>query len=296
MERREGVAEGAVRPMQTILSDFSDTKLVKAAIKANWENYHYCLGRSPTVELSIGRYLTWLITNMPDHFMNLVVCTELPAEGFNEIIESALTHFKSLNIRKLSWLAREGLPALEIKRHLEAHGLIFSESFSVEMAADLTTLNEDVKLPNELRIITVDGGTMLKKWIHVASVGFGVPSKLESIWYDFFEMAACDLPFQTYLALLDGKPVATSQLFTSAGVAGIYNVTCLPEARRQGIGAAITLAPLVAAREMTYRIGILQASSLGYNVYRRLGFQDFGKLSVYLWEQDTRNQEDTLSS
>lgn len=296
MERWKGAVESAVIPMQYILSDLSDTTLVKATIKANWENYHYCLGRSPTVELSIGRYLTWLITNMPDHFMNLVVCTELPAEGFDEIIETALTHFKSLNIRKLSWLAREGLPAREVKKHLEAHGLTFSESFSVEMAADLTTLNEDVKLPDDLRIITVDDGAMLKKWIHVASVGFGVPRELESVWYDFFEMAACDLPFRTYLALLNGEPVATSQLFTSAGVAGIYNVTCLPEARRQGIGAAITLAPLLAAREMTYRIGTLQASSMGYNVYRRLGFQDFGKLSVYLWEQNGRNQEDTLAS
>jgi hypothetical protein len=26
---------------------------------------------------------------------------------------------------------------------------------------------------------------------------------------------------------------------------------------------------------------------MGYNVYRRIGFQDFGKLSLYLWEQQT---------
>jgi len=273
--------------MLEILRDFSDTKLVKTAIKANWENYHYCLGRSPSVELSIGKYLTWLITTMPDHFMNLVVCTELPSEGIDELIESALTHFRSLNIKKLSWLVREGVPAIELKKHLEAHSLTFRESFAVEMAVDLTTLKENVSIPNNLTTIAVEDGTILKQWIHVASVGFGVPIEVEQIWYDFFAQAACDLPFRTYLALLDGKPVATSQLFTSAGVAGIYNVTCLPEARGQGIGAAITLAPLLEARKMGYGVGILQASSMGYNVYRRLGFQDFGKLSVYLWEQDT---------
>jgi predicted N-acetyltransferase YhbS len=85
---------------------------------------------------------------------------------------------------------------------------------------------------------------------------------------------------------LNGRPVATSQLFLSAGVAGIYNVTCLPEARGQGIGAAITLAPSLAARGMGYRVAILQASDLGYPVYRRLGFQDFGERSIYLWEND----------
>jgi ribosomal protein S18 acetylase RimI-like enzyme len=86
---------------------------------------------------------------------------------------------------------------------------------------------------------------------------------------------------RTYLALLDGQPVATSQLLLPAGVAGIYNVTCLPEARGQGIGAAVTLAPLVEARRRGYGVAVLQASDLGYSVYRRLGFRDYGRLMEY---------------
>ena len=271
--------------MRDILADLSDTKLVKTVIKANWENYHYCQGRSPTVELSVGRYLTWFVTKMPDHFMNLVVCTELPSEGIDHLIENALTHFKSLNIRRLSWLIQEQVPTKEIKKQLEAHGLTCRASFATEMAADLRNLAEKSAVPDGLQITTVENEEMLRNWIHVASIGFGIPRDVENIWYEFFAYAACDRPFQTYLALLNGKPVGTSQLFTSAGVAGIYNVTCLPEARGQGIGTAITLAPLLEAREMGYRVGILQASSMGRRVYNRLGFQDFGKLSVYLWEQ-----------
>lgn len=273
--------------MQDILSDFSATELVKASIKANWENYHYCLGRSPSVELSIGRYLTWLITNMPDHFMNLVVCTQLPSEGIDELIGSALDHFRSLNIKKLSWLAREGVAATEIKKYLVAHGLTFSESFATEMAANLKSLPDKSPTPSDLKILPVVAGKTLRQWIHVASIGFGVREEFEKVWYDFFVDAVFDTRFRTYLAVLNGQPVGTSQLFLSAGVAGIYNVTCIPEARGQGIGAAITLAPLLKAREMEYQVAILQASRLGYNIYRRLGFQDFGKLSVYLWEQKT---------
>jgi GNAT superfamily N-acetyltransferase len=271
--------------MRDIVADLSNTKLVKTVIKANWENYHYCLGRSPTVELSVGRYLTWFVTDMPDHFMNLVVCTELPSEGIDRLIENALTHFKSLNIKRLSWLIQEQVPPNEIKNQLEAQGLSFRESFATEMAIDLLSLPENTQIPNGLRIATVNDDEMLRQWIHVASIGFGIAQDVENIWYEFFAEAACDRPFRTYLALLNDEPVATSQLFTSAGVAGIYNVTCLPEARGQGIGAAITLAPLLAAREMGYRVGILQASSMGRRVYKRLGFQEFGKLSLYLWEQ-----------
>jgi hypothetical protein len=272
--------------MENILVDFSATELVKKAIKTNWENYHYCLARSPSVELSIGRYLTWFVTNMPDHFMNLVVCTDLPDDGIHELIGSTLAHFRSLNIRKLTWLAEEGVPATEIKNQLLAHGSTFSESFSREMAADLMALPEDLPFPTNLKILPVENGEILQHWIHIASIGFDVPEEYEKVWYDFFVEAVFDLPFRSYLALLNGQPVATSQLFLSAGVAGIYNVTCIPEARGQGIGAAITLAPSMAAREMGYQVGILQASDLGARVYRRLGFQDFGKRSIFLWENN----------
>ena len=272
--------------MKNILTELSGRKSVKSAIKANWEAYHYCLAQSPSVELSIGRYLTWLITNLPDHFMNLVVCNQLPSEGVDDLIENALIHFQSMNIRKLSWLTRAGMSSAKINRILLAHGLKFKGSFATEMAVELSLVPDDLPTHPGLRIVPVDDERTLKQWIHVASMGFGIGEKFERVWYDFFVDAIFDARFQTYLALLDGKPVATSQLFLSEDVAGIYDVTCIPEARGQGIGSAVTLAPLLRAREMGYRIGILQASQTGYNMYRRLGFQDFGKLSLYLWEND----------
>jgi hypothetical protein len=225
---------------------------------------------------------------MPDHFMNLVVCTQLPEEGIDELIGNALSHFRELNIRRLSWLAKEGAPAMEIKKHLISHGLKFRESFATEMAIDLTTFASRLPMPAGLTVVPVEDDETLKQWIHVASIGFGVPKDIQEVWFKFFTYAACTLPFRTYLALLNGKPVATSQLFISAGVAGIYNVTCIPEARGQGIGAAITSAPLLEAQMMGYQVGILQASSMGYKVYKRLGFEDFGKLSLYLWESEIR--------
>src|ERR1041385_6004276 len=178
--------------MQNILSDLSDEPLVKKMIKTNWENYHYCLGRSPNVELSIGRYLTWFITNMPDHFMNLVVCTDLPSRGAEELIENALNHFRTLSIGKVTWLAEEGVPALEIKNYLIMHGLTYAESYSTDMAVDLSCLPEKLPVPTGLEIIPVEDEKTLQLWIHTASIGFGVPEEYERIWYDFFVEAVFD--------------------------------------------------------------------------------------------------------
>jgi len=272
--------------MNNILTHFSERHSVKSAIRENWEAYHYCLAQSPNVELSVGRYLTWLITDLPDHFMNLVVCNQLPPEGIDDLIENALAHFRSMNIKRLSWLTQVGVPFAGLNEVLHAHGLKFRGSFATEMAIDLAPLPDCLPAHPDLRIVPVDNEYALRQWIHIASIGFKISEEFEQVWHDIFVDTISDARFQTYLAVLNGKPVGTSQLFLSEGAAGIYNVTCIPEARGQGIGSAVTLAPLLEARHMGYRIGILQASKEGYNVYRRLGFQDFGHLSLYLWEND----------
>ncbi len=81
------------------------------------------------------------------------------------------------------------------------------------------------------------------------------------------------MPYVNYMAYLDGTPIGTSTVYYGAGVAGIYNVAVAPEARGRGIGGALTLQPLLDARRMGYRAGILQATKMGFPVYQGLGFE-----------------------
>jgi predicted acetyltransferase len=88
--------------------------------------------------------------------------------------------------------------------------------------------------------------------------------------------------WQHYIGLLNGQPVSWASVFYATGVAGVNAVGTLPEARRQGIGSAITLRRLLEARERGYRVGVLQSSRMGYNLYRRLGFQACFKIKTYV--------------
>jgi GNAT superfamily N-acetyltransferase len=75
-------------------------------------------------------------------------------------------------------------------------------------------------------------------------------------------------------------------LFNGGGVASVYAVGAVPAARGKGIGAAITLRPLLEAREMGYRHAVLFSTEMGYRVYQRIGFRDCGvRINRYLWRK-----------
>jgi predicted acetyltransferase len=81
---------------------------------------------------------------------------------------------------------------------------------------------------------------------------------------------------------VEGRVVATSRISIGAGVAGLYAISTLPAHRGHGYGRAMTIAALRAARTLGYRIGVLQASDLGYGVYKRLGFRDLFSYGVFV--------------
>ena len=115
--------------MQSILSDFSAPALV-SDIQANWADSYTYFGRSSSAELSVGSHLTWLLTGIPDAFLNVVFRTHLPSRGIDELIDEALAHFRLRNVRKLSWWAECRIPRTALEMCLVRFGLIFKEGGS----------------------------------------------------------------------------------------------------------------------------------------------------------------------
>lgn len=76
-----------------------------------------------------------------------------------------------------------------------------------------------------------------------------------------------------FLALLDGEPVGIAMTMVSHGVAGIYWVGSLEQARGMGLGRAVTVAATNAGFDLGADVASLQASPMGKPIYLELGYE-----------------------
>jgi GNAT superfamily N-acetyltransferase len=76
-----------------------------------------------------------------------------------------------------------------------------------------------------------------------------------------------------FIAYLDGEPVSIAMTIVSHGVAGIYWVGSLEQARGKGLGRAVTVAATNAGFKLGAEIASLQASPMGKPIYEAMGYE-----------------------
>lgn len=269
--------------MTDIVTDVSEQSLA-AAVEANLFGTWSAMRTAPQVEVYDGPDMIRYISGVPFPIMNGVLRAQFEAARADEQIEEALTHFRSRNL-PMTWFTGPTTEPDDLGARLEAHALVHEEPEAPGMAVDLLTLNETVPVPRGLTIEPMNDIERYRTYADVLVAGFGMPDFVGQAFVDILISAGFgeDSPWRAYLGSINGKPMGTSLLSLTGGVAGIYNVATLAEARGQGIGAAMTLTPLLEARQMGYRVGVLQSSQMGVKVYRRLGFREYCKIGNYIW-------------
>ena len=131
-------------------------------------------------------------------------------------------------------------------------------------------------------IETVDDDAGLATWADINRRGLDLDAERVVPWHAAQDRATRPHgPLQNWIARLGGVPVGAAALFDGGGVAGVYNVVTVPEARRRGIGRAVTNAVLEEAVARGHTLAVLGASDLGLPVYRRLGFREISRLRSY---------------
>jgi ribosomal protein S18 acetylase RimI-like enzyme len=88
--------------------------------------------------------------------------------------------------------------------------------------------------------------------------------------------------FHLRVARLDGRDVGAVIAYDHEGDRGIFNLGTVPEARRRGIGTALTALQLHEARERGRTTASLQSTPIAEGVYAALGFANLGRYLEYV--------------
>ena len=273
------------KTMNEIVNDFSLPTLLRA-MEANIQEGWLRLGRGLGAEIHDEPELLWFLSGIPFHLANGVVRAPFPSDVGEATLDERIERLTAHGV-PIVWLVGPSTQPTDLGSYLERRGWSHDDE-APGLAVDLHTLNEPLSLPPHITIERVSDEETLKTWLRIIFVGSELPeegllSLLDVVTRFGFKHGAA---VHYYLGMLGDKPVATSLLYLGGGVAGIYNVATLPEARRRGIARALTLAPLLEARAWGYRIGILQATPMGINIYHRMGFREYCTFHACFWSAE----------
>jgi GNAT superfamily N-acetyltransferase len=202
---------------------------------------------------------------LPVAWLNLALVKE-PLADPDASVSAAVAFFDE---RKLPFVIRIRAGVDEAaERACAARGILFSDVVpGLVMAPILEAPSPDPHL--DMRMATDEAGMNDHRGVIAASFGFPIEIAKRLLTRRLLEAEGCEF----YVGYVEGVPVASSALFLSDGVAGVYNVGCAPDARRRGYGEQMTWHAVRRGVAQGCDIASLQASEMGRPIYERMGFR-----------------------
>jgi GNAT superfamily N-acetyltransferase len=231
---------------------------------------------------ALVKALQYLITAIPDGWSSraggvMAGVTGVPVAALNGVWSEQLDADEATVVSFLDRIADARQPhSLQVRPDVtwDADGLAASRRMIRQDDIPLMALID----PIELRAIRDIAGLSIRELTpaeaplhaHIAALGFDAPEPLFAQLMTPQTLALTGV--RTYVAEMDGQPVATGLGLSVAGTVGIFNVATPPEYRRRGYGAAITARAGLDGLENGADWGWLQSSPQGHQIYQRLGF------------------------
>jgi GNAT superfamily N-acetyltransferase len=290
--------------IKTVLTEATEEELTEAV----QENLFALFGTMATVlpeaEIMMGQGLNYHHAFPTNPMFKGVWGTQLTDDELEAAIDHAISWFRARNAPYFFWWTGPDTLPNDLGIRLQARGLLDMAEQQQELAAgirqtdlgasgmvaDLHEMNEAVltQTPPGFTIVKVNDEKSLYDFKRVFVDTYQIPDWAGQAWVDAtLALGIGETPWCMYVGYLNGQPVATNMLFTGGGVAGLYAVATIPAAQGQGIGAAISLKPLLDARDKGYHYGVLFSTEMGVRVYQRIGFRLTDvRINRYLWRND----------
>jgi GNAT superfamily N-acetyltransferase len=260
---------------------------LNAAVDGNLFALFRALAQLPGGELEESHRLSRHHASPTNPMFKSVWQTQLAPSDVDAAIDDTIAWYQARHAPFCFWWLGPRTQPADMGERLAARGFVPFETHAPGMTAQLDALDYDAlkRVPPGFIILRVSTAQQLEQFKTAFVNGLEVPEWAGQAWVDATQTLGIGrTPWVMYVGLLNGAPVACNMLFNGAGVASVYGVATTPNARRKGIGAAITLIAYQDALAMGYKYGVLFATDLGAPVYRRIGFQDTPvRISRYLW-------------
>jgi GNAT superfamily N-acetyltransferase len=195
-------------------------------------------------------------------------------------IAMAAVHFAERRIAWAFWMCDSFLDRRlqrKAERIFARMGLTLSSELPAMAAESLVTPWR--RLP-KIEIRPVRDLDSRRAFCEIGAVCFHVPLT----WFEevFDDRMPERRDFVAWLAFCNGEPVATAATVLAADVIGVYNVGTLPGHRGRGIGEAVVRFAIDQARMQSgIDRTVLQSTSFGYDLYRKMGYKTVGQVLVF---------------
>ena len=243
------------------------------------ELYVAARGR-PWADIKIDDDVAWGTTGIPIANFNGATAATFTDATADRRIDQILGYFRELRLDMTWWVGPTSTPA-DLGARLVAHGLV-PDGVSPGMAMSLEGWSPP-PVPVGMEIEPTADAVAFHEAMAIMFEAFEMPAEIMPAFEERFrDFCIGPRAIQTtYLARMDGRPVATSLGVVVDGVLGIYNVATASDSRRRGAGGAATAAAMAAAQAQGARAAILESSPVGLSVYERLGFRKVCEVAVY---------------
>jgi GNAT superfamily N-acetyltransferase len=220
--------------------------------------------------------VAWAMPGVPNDMRGVVVWADFEPATVEQRLDQLIAAFDARRTSVIWWYVPDHRPR-DLRDRLERRSFHLRDD-TTGMAMDLAELPDAVPAPDGVDVVEVDDPEAIARYVDVIIRSMAidhptVPADAAVVRADHIRSRLGEDPLsRRFVALLDGEPVATSRLSMAGGVAGLYTMVTLPHAQRRGIGFAMAHRAMAAGRDAGMRLGALQATAMGYPIYRKLGF------------------------
>ena len=225
----------------------------------------------------------------------LLVDSGLPSETFNKVcrarlkagdadrrIVEASQYFRDAH-RPFAWWIGPGSRPIDLESRLLTHGFRLAES-EVGMTMELDRLPTRMHSAADFFVRRVRTPQELTHFASVLAANWNPPDESAISFYQrgHTTLGQENCSMHLFVGYLNDQPVAISEVFLTADIAGLYSVATLKKFRGRGFASLLSWTAANEARRAGASVMSLQASDEAVRLYTRLGFTGYCRFNEYV--------------